>query len=76
LASTTLGAAFALSLWGFAWHMKTSTEDQDIYTTYYNGNTRMWELRFPGSTVRVFAFNEQRGRTLMTSARIWISKTR
>jgi hypothetical protein len=93
LASTTLGAAFALSLWGFAWHTKTmeisansqgirmtsvmgwrdvpwglirSMEDQDIFTTYYNGNTRMWELPFPGSTVRVFALNDQRGRTLMS----------
>lgn len=93
LACTTLGAAFALSLWGFAWHTKTmevsansqgirmtsvlgwrdvpwgsirSMEDQDIFTTYYNGNTRMWELPFPGSTVRVFAFNDQRGRTLMS----------
>jgi hypothetical protein len=89
----TLGSAFALSLWIFAWHTKTlevsasdggirmtsvlgwrdlpwglirSVEDQDIFSTYYNGQMRMWELPFPGSTVRVLAFNDERDRTLMT----------
>jgi hypothetical protein len=89
----TLGSAFALSLWIFAWHTKTleisasdrgirmtsvlgwrdlpwgmirSVEDQDIFSTYYNGQLRMWELPFPGSTIRVFAFNDERARPLMT----------
>jgi hypothetical protein len=48
------------------WNMVRGVEVQDIFTTYYNGNMRMWELPFPGSTVRVFAFNDQRGRTLMS----------
>jgi len=89
----TLGTAFALSLWAFAWHTGTmeisandrgirmtsvlgwrdlpwglirSVEDQDIFTTYFNGQTRLWELPFPGSTIRVLAFNDERGRTLMS----------
>ena len=48
------------------WEMIRAVEDQSIFTTYYNGNTRMWELPFPGSTVRVYAFNDQQGRTLMS----------
>jgi hypothetical protein len=48
------------------WSAVHGLEDQDIFTTYYNGQTRMWELPFPGSSVRVFAFTGQRGRTLMT----------
>ncbi len=89
---STVGAVFALYLWGFAWHTKTmeitandqgirmtsvlgwrdvpwalvrGVEDQTIFTTYYNGGTRMWELASAGSTVRGFAFNDQGGRTLM-----------
>lgn len=89
----TLGSAFALSLWIFAWHTKTleisagdsgirmtsvlgwrdlpwglirSVEDQDIFATYYNGQLRMWELPFPGSSVRVLAFNDAGDRTLMS----------
>jgi hypothetical protein len=89
----TLGSAFALALWGFAWHTRTveisaddrgvrmtsilgwrdipwamvrSVEDQHIFTTYYNGRMRMWELPFPGSTVRVLAFNDARDHTLMS----------
>jgi hypothetical protein len=89
----SLGSAFALGLWGFAWHTKTleisandqgvrttsalgwrevpwalvrGMEDQDLATTYYNGRMRMWELPFPGSTIRVMAFNDERGRALMS----------
>lgn len=89
----TLGAAFAIALWIFAWHTKTmeisangqgirmtsvlgwrdvpwemirGVEEQDIFTTYYNGNMRMWELPFPGSTVRIIAFNDRQGHTLMS----------
>ena len=42
--------------------MVGSVELQEIFTTYYNGNLRMWELPFPGSTVRVIAFNDPRGK--------------
>jgi hypothetical protein len=93
LAGITLGAAFTIALWIFAWHTNTmeisanqqgirmtsvlgwrdvpwemirGVEEQTIYTTYYNGNMRMWELPFPGSTARVFSFNDQQGRTLMS----------
>jgi len=89
----TLGAAFAMALWVFAWHTKTmeisangqgirmtsvlgwrdvpwemirGVEDQTIFTTYYNSNMRMWELPFPGSTARIYSFNDQQGRTLMS----------
>jgi hypothetical protein len=89
----TLGCAFALSLWGLAWHTHSlevsannqgirmtsvlgwrdvpwdtvrSVEDQDIFTTYYNGRMRMWELPFPGSTIRVLAFNDGRDHTLIS----------
>jgi hypothetical protein len=89
----TLGSAFALALWGLAWHTHSlevsannqgirmtsvlgwrdvpwqtvrSVEDQDIFTTYYNGRMRMWELPFPGSTIRVLAFNDGRDRTLIS----------
>jgi hypothetical protein len=89
----TLGSAFALSLWGYAWHTKSlqvsanhqgirmtsvlgwrdlrwemvrSVEEQEIFTTYYNGQMRMWELPFPGSTIRVLAFNNERDHTLMS----------
>lgn len=89
----TLGSAFALLLWGYAWHTKTlqvsanhqgvrmisvlgwrdlsweavrSVEEQEIFTTYYNGKLQMWELPFPGSTIRVLAFNDERDRTLMS----------
>jgi hypothetical protein len=48
------------------WEMIRSVEEQEIFTTYYNGNMRMWELPFPGSTVRVFALNDERGRTVMS----------
>ncbi len=48
------------------WGLIRSVEDQDIYTTYYNGRMRMWEMPFPGSSVRVLAFNDERDRTLMT----------
>ena len=93
LGAITLGSAFALSLWIFAWHTRTlevsandqgirmtsvlgwrdvswglirSVEDQDIFTTYYNGKMRMWELPFPGNSVRVLAINGDRDRALMT----------
>ncbi len=48
------------------WEMVGSVELQEIFTTYYNGNLRMWELPFPGSTVRVIAFNDSRGKTLLS----------
>ena len=75
LAYITLGAAFAMALWIFAWHTRSmeitangqgirmtsvlgwrdvpcemirSVEDQNIFTTYYNGNTRKCgRCRFP-----------------------------
>jgi hypothetical protein len=89
----TLGAAFAMALWIFAWHTKTmevsangqgirmtsvlgwrdvpwemigGAKEQEIFTTYYNSNMRMWEMPFPGSTARVIAFNDRQGRTLMS----------
>jgi hypothetical protein len=48
------------------WSMIRSVEDQHIFTTYYNGTMHMWEMPFPGSTVRVFAFNDANGHTLMS----------
>ncbi|MCU1232780.1 MAG: hypothetical protein JWP63_747 [Candidatus Solibacter sp.] len=48
------------------WEMVRGVELQEIFTTYYNGNMRMWELPFPGSTARVYSFNDQRGRTLLS----------
>jgi hypothetical protein len=36
------------------WGLVHSVEDQSVFTTYYNGSMRMWELPFPGSTVRVY----------------------
>jgi hypothetical protein len=48
------------------WGLIRSVEDQDIFTTYYNGTLRMWELPFPGSSIRVLAFNGERDRTLMS----------
>jgi hypothetical protein len=48
------------------WELIRGVEEQEIFTTYYNGNMRMWELPFPGSTVRVISFNNQGGRTLMS----------
>jgi len=89
----TLGSAFALALWAFAWHTRSleitandrgvrmtsalgwrdlpwplvgSVEDQHIFTTYYNGRMRMWEMPFPGSTVRVLTFNDASDHTLMS----------
>jgi hypothetical protein len=89
----TLGTAYALALWAFAWHTSSlevsandrgirmtsvlgwrevpwnrirSVEDQDIFTTYYNGKMKMWELPFPGNTIRVLAFTDERGFPLMT----------
>jgi hypothetical protein len=41
-------------------------EDQHIFTTYFNGRMRMWELPFPGSTVRVLTFNDSSDHTLMS----------
>jgi hypothetical protein len=46
--------------------MIRSVEDQHIFTTYYNGTMHMWGMPFPGSTVRVFAFNDASGYTLMS----------
>jgi hypothetical protein len=48
------------------WGLVRSVEDQDIFSTYYNGQMRMWELPFPGSTIRVLAFNGEHDRTLMS----------
>lgn len=48
------------------WRMVKSVEHQTIFTTYYNGNMRMWELPFPGSSVNVYSFNDERGRTLLS----------
>ena len=45
------------------WGSIRSVEEQDIFTTYYNGQMRMWEMPFPGSTIRVMAFNDERDRT-------------
>jgi hypothetical protein len=47
------------------WEMVHGVEMQEIFTTYYNGNMRMWELPFPGSTVRVVSFNDKQGSTLL-----------
>jgi hypothetical protein len=48
------------------WEMVNGVEMQEIFTTYYNGNMRMWELPFPGSTVRVVSFNDKQGSTLLS----------
>ena len=48
------------------WGLIRSVEDQEIFTAYYNGRMRMWELPFPGSAVQVFAFNDERDRALMS----------
>jgi len=48
------------------WGLVRSVEDQDVFTTYYNGNLRMWELPFPGNSIRVLTFNDERDRTLMS----------
>ncbi len=48
------------------WSMVRTVEDQDIFTTYFNGKLRMWELPFPGSTIRVLALNGDENRTLMS----------
>lgn len=48
------------------WAMVRGVEEQEIFTTYYNGNMKMWELPFPGSTVHVISFNDAGGRTLMS----------
>jgi hypothetical protein len=48
------------------WEMVHGVEMQQIFTTYYNGNMRMWEIPFPGSTVEVFSFNDRQGRTLLS----------
>jgi hypothetical protein len=48
------------------WGSIRSVEDQDIFTTYFNGKLRMWELPFPGSSIRVLAFNDASDHTLMT----------
>ena len=48
------------------WTLIADVEEQEIFTTYYNGNLRMWELPFPGSTVRILSFNDQQGRTLLS----------
>uniref|UniRef100_Q02BL6 Uncharacterized protein n=1 Tax=Solibacter usitatus (strain Ellin6076) TaxID=234267 RepID=Q02BL6_SOLUE len=48
------------------WEMVHGVEMQEIFTTYYNGNMRMWELPFPGSTARVLSFNDKQGSTLLS----------
>ena len=48
------------------WDMVGGVESQEIFTTYYNGNMRMWELPFPGSTAHILAFNDKQGRTLLS----------
>lgn len=48
------------------WELIRGVEEQEIFTTYYNGNMRMWEIPFPGSAVRIIAFNDGQGRTLMS----------
>jgi len=48
------------------WKRICGVEDQHIFTTYYNGDMRMWELPFPGSTARVLAFTNEKGRPVLT----------
>ncbi|HWC98041.1 MAG TPA: hypothetical protein VG456_14875 [Candidatus Sulfopaludibacter sp.] len=48
------------------WTRIRGVQDQHIFTSYYNGQMRMWELPFAGSTTRVLAFTDERGRTVMT----------
>jgi hypothetical protein len=48
------------------WEMIRTVEDQSMFTTYYNSRMLMWELPFPGSTIRVLAFKDDRARTLMS----------
>ncbi len=48
------------------WEIVHGVEMQEIFPTYYNGNMRMWELPFPGSTVRLVSFNDKQGSTLLS----------
>jgi len=48
------------------WKRIRGVEDQHIFTSYYNGDMRMWELPFPGSTARVLAFTNESGRSILT----------
>jgi hypothetical protein len=48
------------------WSMIRGVESQDLFTTYYNGKMRMWELPFPGSTIHVLAFMGERGHTVLS----------
>jgi hypothetical protein len=48
------------------WELVRGIEDKEILNTYYNGNMRMWEMPWPGSTTRLITLAGERGFPLMT----------
>jgi hypothetical protein len=48
------------------WRIVRGLEDQTIFQSYYDARMRMWKLPFPGSSVKLYAFTDDRGRTLMS----------
>jgi len=48
------------------WRTVRGVEDQTLFQSLYDAKMRMWRLPFPGSSVRIYAFTDERGRTLMS----------